>query len=138
MKKLIALALAVVVSAWAIPAMSGGTSFKNKKKESEVAAENARHSEQRAAESKAKIERMEAETRAINEGRAVLHDGDSDHGYQDGAQGDGTVINGEWDTRGRHYSPAGDGNVWRDDGTFMQKAAGGYIDTKTGEFVPSN
>lgn len=48
------------------------------------------------------------------------------------------VINGEWDNQGRHYSPAGGGNAWRDDGTFMQKAAGGYIDTKTGQFVPAN
>jgi hypothetical protein len=132
MKKLIALALAVVVSACAIPAMSGGTKFNNNKKEREIAEENARHD----AKVKAKIERMEAETRAINEGRVVLHDGDG----QDANHGNsgGTVINGEWDTRGRHYSPAGDGNAWRDDGTFMQKAAGGYIDTKTGEFVPSN
>lgn len=45
------------------------------------------------------------------------------------------IINGEWDTRGRHYTPAGGGNAWRDDGTFMQKAAGGYIDTKTGEHI---
>lgn len=49
-----------------------------------------------------------------------------------------TIINGEWDTQGRHYTPAGDGNRLRQDGTFMQKAAGGYIDTKTGQFVPSN
>ena len=44
----------------------------------------------------------------------------------------------EWDTQGRHYTPAGGGNLWRDDGTLMQKAAGGYIDTKTGQFVPAN
>ncbi len=47
-------------------------------------------------------------------------------------------INGGWDNHGRHYSPAGGGNAWRNDGTFMQKAAGGYIDTKTGQFIPSN
>jgi len=44
----------------------------------------------------------------------------------------------EWDTQGRHYTPAGGGNLWRDDGTLMQKAAGGYIDTKTGQFIPAN
>ncbi len=44
----------------------------------------------------------------------------------------------EWDTQGKHYTPAGGGNLWRDDGTFMQKAASGYIDTKTGQFVPAN
>ena len=44
----------------------------------------------------------------------------------------------EWDTNGNHYTPAGGGNKWRQDGTFMQKAAGGYIDTKTGQFIPSN
>ncbi|MDD2317500.1 MAG: hypothetical protein PHD57_09165 [Desulfobacterales bacterium] len=49
----------------------------------------------------------------------------------------GAVIQGEWDTHGRHYTPAGSGNKVRQDGTFMQKAAGGYIDTKTGKFVPS-
>ncbi len=49
-----------------------------------------------------------------------------------------TIINGEWDTHGQHYTPAGGGNAWRSDGTFMQKAAGGYIDTKTGQFVPAN
>lgn len=49
-----------------------------------------------------------------------------------------TIINGEWDTQGNHYAPAGGGNKWRQDGTFMQKAAGGYIDTKTGQFVPAN
>lgn len=49
-----------------------------------------------------------------------------------------TVIQGEWDTHGKHYTPATDGNKYRQDGTFMQKAAGGYIDTKTGRFVPSN
>ena len=49
-----------------------------------------------------------------------------------------TTINGEWDTRGTHYTPAGGGNKWRQDGTFMQKVAGGYIDTKTGQFIPSN
>jgi len=49
-----------------------------------------------------------------------------------------TQINGEWDNNGRHYSPAGGGNLWKDDGTFMQKAAGGYIDTKTGLFIPAN
>lgn len=49
-----------------------------------------------------------------------------------------TIINGEWDNQGDHYTPAGGGNKWRQDGTFMQKAAGGYIDTKTGRFVPSN
>ena len=48
------------------------------------------------------------------------------------------TINGEWDTQGRHYTPAGGGNAWRDDGTLMQKAAGGYIDTTTGQFVPAN
>jgi len=42
-----------------------------------------------------------------------------------------------WDTQGRHHTPAGGGNLWRSDGSFMQKAAGGYIDTKTGQFVPS-
>ena len=47
-------------------------------------------------------------------------------------------INGEWDTKGRHYTPAGGGNAWRDDGTFMQKSGAGYINTKTGQFVPSN
>lgn len=50
----------------------------------------------------------------------------------------GTTINGEWDTHGKHYTPAGNGNKWRQDGTFMQKAAGGYIDTRTGEFAPAN
>jgi len=49
-----------------------------------------------------------------------------------------STINGEWDTHGRHYTPAGSGNAWRDDGTFMQKTAGGYIDTKTGQFVFAN
>lgn len=49
-----------------------------------------------------------------------------------------TIIHGEWDTQGRHYTPAGGGNIWRSDGTFMPKAAGGYIDTKTGLFVPAN
>ena len=42
----------------------------------------------------------------------------------------------EWDAQGRHYTPAGGVNLIRDDGTFMQKAAGGYINTDTGEFVP--
>ena len=51
---------------------------------------------------------------------------------------EGTTINNEWDTHGNHYTPAGGGNKWRQDGTFMQKAAGGYIDTKTGQFVPAN
>ena len=50
----------------------------------------------------------------------------------------GATINGEWDTKGNHYTPAGGGNKWKQDGTFMQKAAGGYIDTKTGQFVPAN
>lgn len=49
----------------------------------------------------------------------------------------GIIINNEWDTKGNHYTPAGGGNKWRQDGTFMQKAAGGYIDTKTGRFIPS-
>ncbi len=49
-----------------------------------------------------------------------------------------TIINGEWDSQGRHYTPAGGGNAWRSDGTFMQKAGGGYIDTQTGQFVPAN
>ena len=45
----------------------------------------------------------------------------------------------EWDTQGNHYTPAGGGNLIRDsDGAFMQKAAGGYIDTESGEFVPAN
>ncbi len=60
-------------------------------------------------------------------------------GYED-AQRDnqqGVIIQGEWDTHGTHYTPAGGGNKWRQDGTFMQKAAGGYIDTKTGQFIPS-
>jgi hypothetical protein len=48
-----------------------------------------------------------------------------------------TIINGEWDTQGRHYTPAGGGNAWRDDGAFMQKAAGGYINTQTGQFIPA-
>jgi hypothetical protein len=48
------------------------------------------------------------------------------------------TINGEWDSKGNHYTPAGGDNAWRSDGTFMQKAAGGYIDTKTGQFVPAN
>ena len=47
-------------------------------------------------------------------------------------------IHGEWDTQGKHYTPANGGNLWRSDGVFMQKAAGGYINTKTGQFVPSN
>jgi hypothetical protein len=51
---------------------------------------------------------------------------------------DNGVINGEWDTQGRHYAPAGGGNAWRSDGVFMQKAAGGYINTQTGEFVPAH
>jgi hypothetical protein len=38
---------------------------------------------------------------------------------------------------GTKTTSAGDGNLWRSDGTFMQKAAGGYIDTKTGRFVPA-
>ena len=61
-------------------------------------------------------------------------------GYKDSQRDNqqGTTINGEWDTRGTHYTPAGTGNKWREDGTFMQKAAGGYIDTKTGQFIPSN
>jgi hypothetical protein len=43
------------------------------------------------------------------------------------------------DNHGQHYSPAGGQNVIRDsDGTFMQKTAGGYIDTKTGKFIPAN
>jgi len=50
----------------------------------------------------------------------------------------GTIINNGWDTNGNHYTPAGGGNRWRQDGTFMQKAAGGYINTKTGKFVPGN
>lgn len=50
----------------------------------------------------------------------------------------GTRIHNEWDTQGRHYTPAGGGNKWRSDGTFMQKAAGGYIDSKTGQFIPGN
>ena len=54
---------------------------------------------------------------------------------EDGQQG--ATIDGEWDTHGTHYTPAGGGNKWRQDGTFMQKAAGGYIDTKTGRFIPS-
>jgi|MTBAKMStandDraft_1061839.scaffolds.fasta_scaffold01341_3 hypothetical protein len=49
-----------------------------------------------------------------------------------------TIIHGEWDNKGNHYTPAGGGNAWRSDGTFMQKAAGGYIDTKTGKFIPTN
>jgi len=49
-----------------------------------------------------------------------------------------TIIHGEWDNKGNHYTPAGGGNAWRSDGTFMQKAAGGYIDTKTGQFIPAN
>ena len=52
-----------------------------------------------------------------------------------GSQGN---ITGEWDSQGRHYTPAGGENAWRDDGVFMQKAAGGYINTQTGEFVPAN
>jgi len=48
------------------------------------------------------------------------------------------IINGEWDNRGNHYAPADPtGNTWRSDGAFMQKAAGGYINTQTGEFIPS-
>ena len=53
-------------------------------------------------------------------------------------QQEGVNIHGEWDTAGNHYSPAGQGNKVRQDGTFMQKAAGGYIDTQTGQFIPSN
>ena len=42
-------------------------------------------------------------------------------------------------TDGTYYAPAGGGNYIRStDGAFMQKAAGGYINTKTGQFVPSN
>jgi len=48
------------------------------------------------------------------------------------------IINGEWDDRGNHYSSAGGGNAWRSDGTFMQKTGGGYIDTKTGQFIPAH
>lgn len=60
-------------------------------------------------------------------------------GYEDAQRNkQHTTINGEWDTQGDHYTPAGGGNKWRQDGTFMQKAAGGYIDTKTGQFIPSN
>lgn len=51
---------------------------------------------------------------------------------------DNAVINGEWDTQGRHYALDGNGNAWRSDGVFMQKAAGGYINTQTGEFVPAH
>jgi len=49
-----------------------------------------------------------------------------------------SIINGEWDNEGNHYTPAGGGNLWRNDGTLMQKAAGGYINTKTGQFVPAH
>lgn len=47
-----------------------------------------------------------------------------------------TIIYGEWDDQGHHYTPAGGGNAWRSDGTFMQNTPGGYIDTKTGQRVP--
>ena len=48
------------------------------------------------------------------------------------------IINGEWDDQGNHYSSAGGGNAWRSDGTFMQKTGTGYIDTKTGHFIPAH
>jgi hypothetical protein len=57
-----------------------------------------------------------------------------DRGIDQGGGNHGFV-----DNYGRHYSPAGGENVIRDeDGTLMQKAAGGYIDTKTGKFIPAN
>ena len=43
-----------------------------------------------------------------------------------------------FDDQGNHYMSAGGGNAWRSDGTFMQKTGGGFIDTKTGGFVPCN
>lgn len=67
-----------------------------------------------------------------------LYFGNKYQGKQGANRNDHSIINGEWDTQGRHYTPAGGGNAWRDDGTFMQKAAGGYIDTKTGKFIPAN
>lgn len=66
------------------------------------------------------------------------HTNQNETGISQSKQNPGTIINNEWDTQGRHYTPAGGGNKWRSDGTFMQKAAGGYIDSKTGQFIPAN
>ena len=50
-----------------------------------------------------------------------------------------TVIQNQWDNKGRHYAPAaGKKNAWRSDGVFMIKVSGGYINSKTGQFVPGN
>ncbi len=68
----------------------------------------------------------------------VSHANQNETGISHSNKNQGTTINNEWDTNGNHYTPAGGGNKWRQDGTFMQKAAGGYIDTKTGQFIPSN
>ncbi len=68
-----------------------------------------------------------------NVGKKYLDDCDDDRRNDQR----GVVIQGEWDTHGKHYTPAGPENKWRQDGTLMQKAAGGYIDTKTGKFIPS-
>jgi hypothetical protein len=60
------------------------------------------------------------------------------HGHSHASQTAPTNISGKFDAQGRYYTPAGGGNLVRTtDGTFMQKAAGGYIDTKTGTFVPA-
>ena len=48
------------------------------------------------------------------------------------------IIMGEWDDKGNHYTSAGGGNTWRSDGTFMQKSGRGYINTKTGQYIPAN
>ena len=50
----------------------------------------------------------------------------------------GAVIHGHSDSYGNSYSPSGSRNKVRDDGTVMKRVGNGYIDTDTGEIVPSN
>lgn len=66
---------------------------------------------------------------------------EADKSYQQVPQRQGyespTVISNQWDNKGRHYAPTGRrGNAWRSDGVFMIKVSGGYVNSRTGEFVP--
>ncbi len=61
---------------------------------------------------------------------------DNDTSDQQAPQGQApTVVSNQWDDKGNHYAPAA-GGAWRSDGVFMIRVAGGYVNSRTGEFVP--
>ena len=54
------------------------------------------------------------------------------------AYDDDTHNHGAVDNHGKYYAPAGRGVTDPQNGTYYEKVGGGYVNTRTGEFMPAN